>query len=56
MIELNIDPRFTRSILIANEKRVSEEVISIAAIMTVSNQLHITAGTDPFLISKAKKK
>jgi HrpA-like RNA helicase len=48
MVELNIDPRFTRAILTANQKRVSEEVISIAAIMTVSNQLHITAGVDPF--------
>jgi len=56
MVELNIDSRFTRAILTANKKRVSEEVISIAAVMTVSSQLHITAGIDPFQISKAKKK
>ncbi len=56
MVELNIDPRFTRAILYANEKRVSDEVISIAAVMSVSSQLHITAGIDPFQISKAKKK
>lgn len=37
MVELNIDPRFTRSIFTANQKRVSDEVISIAAIMSVSN-------------------
>ena len=58
MVEFNIDPRFTRSIFAANseDRRVADELISIAAVMAVSKELHITAGTDPFSISKAKKK
>jgi HrpA-like RNA helicase len=58
MVEFNIDPRFTRAILAANseDRRVADELISIAAVMAVSKELHITAGTDPFSISKAKKK
>lgn len=58
MVQTNLDPSFMRAIIVANQedKRVASEIITIAALMQVSQQLHVTAGVDPFQVSKAKKK
>lgn len=55
---LHISPQFTRAILSANSKDrcVGRELVTIAALMSVSQQLHYTADIDPFQLAKLKKK
>ena len=40
MSEIQIDIRFSNAILAANEAKVGDEMITIASLMSVSQQLH----------------
>lgn len=56
MVELPVDPKFSTAIINSNkeEYRCTEEILTIAAVLSVGNIFH--TNVDPVRVSKTKKK